>query len=96
MHIKVQVVIEDSEAPVSEEIVCLERKDLSSETLGLTLEEGKKLLSDIQKTMVCTQINEYISNSRSCPHCGRDRILKDLSKTIWICKWRRESKTTIV
>jgi hypothetical protein len=81
MHIKIQVVIEDSEAPVNEEIAFLERNDLSPETLGLTLEEGKKLLSDIQKTMV-SQINGYISHSRSCPHCGKDRVLKDLSKKI--------------
>jgi hypothetical protein len=51
-HIKIQVVIEDTEARVTEGIACLERKELSPETPGLTLEEGKKLLFNIQKTMV--------------------------------------------
>jgi hypothetical protein len=32
--------------------------------------------------MVSTQINEYISHSRCCSHCGKDRVLKDLSKKI--------------
>ena len=54
MKVKVQIVIEhdDLEEPITEEIACLCRGDLLPETLGLTLDEGKELLANLQAAMV--------------------------------------------
>ena len=84
MRIKVQVIVDGIEtaSSVTEEITCIERKEISSETLGLTLEESKTILSELQKTMVSLQINEYVSQHHECPICGIRRPLKDSSEKI--------------
>ena len=82
MRIKVQVVVEDAETTVTEEITSLQRKELSPETLGLTLEEGKKVLSNLQKIVASSQINEYISQYHLCPACGSRQSIKDVSGKI--------------
>ena len=78
MKIKLQIIVEydDLEEPIVEEISCLCRGDLLPETLGLTLQEGKDLLANIQATMVKYQAEEYVAQQRSCPHCGRYRSTK--------------------
>ena len=50
MKVKVQVIIEreGEDIPIVEEVACLCRGDLLPETLGLTLQEGKELLAQIQ------------------------------------------------
>ncbi len=73
MNIKIQIMVEyeKDSPPIVEEIECLCRGDLLPETLGLTLEEGKDLLAEIQKAMVTHQVTEYVEQQRTCPHCGK-------------------------
>ncbi len=54
MRVKLQIVIESDnhDAPVTEEIACIQRGDLAPETLGLTLAEAKDLLANVQASMV--------------------------------------------
>jgi hypothetical protein len=75
MKVKVQIIIEQEgeETPIVEEVGCLCRGDLLPETLGLTLEEGKRLLVTIQEKMVTHQVAEYVAQQRDCPDCGRRR-----------------------
>ena len=49
MKIKIQAVINLNDQCVTEDICCLERQELSAETLGLTLEETKMMNGEVQK-----------------------------------------------
>ncbi len=60
MKIKIQAIIEMDSQNITEEIACLERQELSAETLGLTLEEAKIIQAEIQKKMVYHQIKDFI------------------------------------
>jgi len=75
MKVKVQIVVEHDEddAPTVEEVACLCRDDLRPETLGLTLEEGKQLLTRVQEIMVTHQATDYVEQHRACPHCQKRR-----------------------
>ena len=78
MKVKIQVIIESesNEKTVTDEIACLQRGDLSDETLGLTLAEAKDLLASVQEKMVNYQTEEYIQQQRNCPQCGNVRTRK--------------------
>ncbi len=71
MKMKVQVIIEyeGNETPVVEEVACLQRGELLPASVGLTLNEGKEMLSKIQENMVIYQVEEYIAQRRHCPNC---------------------------
>ena len=71
MKVIVKVVIESEsqETPVTEEVACFEREDLTLETLGMTLDEAKDLLANVQSTMVEQQVAEYIEQQHPwCQH----------------------------
>jgi len=82
MKVKVQIIIESgaSDIPVVEEIACLQRDKLLPDSLGLTLQEGKDILKNLQKSMVISQTEEYISQERFCWKCGEQRFLKGKNK----------------
>lgn len=70
-----QVVIEDEDhqmPPVIKEVFSLERKseDLYPETLGLSLDEAKGVLAEIQTTLVTTQAARFLKQNSCCPDCG--------------------------
>jgi hypothetical protein len=78
MKIKLQLIIEaDDGAPaVATEVACLQRADLTPETLGLTLAEAKELLARVQETVVMQQATAYVNQQRACPQCGTNRPCK--------------------
>jgi len=78
MKITVQLIIEpDNDTPaVVTEVACLQRADLTPETLGLTLAEAKELLARVQETMVTQQATTYVSQQRACAQCGVNRSCK--------------------
>ena len=57
-------------------IACLERDEISLETLGLTLAEGKAILKAIQQVMVEKPLSVYVESQRHCPECGGLRTSK--------------------
>ena len=70
-----QVVIEDEDhhtPPMVKEVFSLERKseDLRPETLGLSLDEAKDVLAEIQTTLVITQATRFLEQQSCCPDCG--------------------------
>ena len=85
MKVTIQIIVEHEylEEPLVEEIGCLCRGDLLPETLGLTLQEGKDLLANIQATMVKHQAEEYVDQQRLCPHCNRQRSNKGTHEIVW-------------
>ena len=57
-------------------IACLERDEIALETLGLTLAEGKAILTAIQEVMVEKPLAAYVERQRHCPECGGLRTSK--------------------
>src|SRR5450756_1645169 len=49
---------------------------------GLSLEEGRQLLRDLQQAVVQSQIDAYDSARRRCRHCGAYRLIKDWRKRV--------------
>jgi hypothetical protein len=77
MRVTIQVLIEhDDEPPIVDEIVCLERAALTSDTRGLTLAEAKTVLAQLQDVMVTQQATAYVTQQQTCPHCGAPRRCK--------------------
>jgi hypothetical protein len=63
------------------EVSEIERAELAMETLGLSLQEGKALLEDVEDWVVAQQVNEKLEQQRVCPHCGRQHSSKDAGST---------------
>src|SRR5262249_21359067 len=77
MKVTIQVVIErDDEPPIVDEIACLERAALTSDTLGLTLAEAKTVLAQLQDVIVRQQAAAYVAQQQICPHCNARRTHK--------------------
>jgi len=51
---------DNHETPITEEIACIQRGSLSPETLGMTLNEAKDLLANVQAAMVKEQTERNI------------------------------------
>ncbi len=78
MKIKLQLSIEhdEGEIPIREELITVERDILCLENLGLSLDEAKQLLTDVQEVMVKHQVEDYVEQHRHCPHCHDVRSRK--------------------
>lgn len=76
MRFKIQMVIDHEKEQTIQEVVVLEREDLSAETLGLTLKEAKEITGNIQKHITEAQLQEYLLLQKQCPHCKKKRSLK--------------------
>lgn len=78
MKLKLQLVIEsDNETSESiKQIVTLERQQLQSSTLGLSLQEAKEILSSLQQTLLSHQVSEYVHHQQLCPNCSKLRACK--------------------
>jgi hypothetical protein len=67
----IQVVITTDEGQTkTRDIAGLEREDLSSTTLGLTLAEGKAILKALQEIIIAQQLRAFLKMQQLCPHCG--------------------------
>ena len=74
MKVKVQVVtITDDGQETTRDMACVERQDLTPETFGLSLAEGKAMLQALQEVVVEWQMHAYLQQQRACPHCGKLR-----------------------
>jgi len=58
------------------EITSLTRSELTAETLGLSLAEGKAILQDIQQIVVEQQVGSFLASQKRCPDCSRKRHSK--------------------
>lgn len=78
MKVQIKMVIShDNHQQTTHDILCLERQELSIETLGLTLKESKALAAKVQSTLVFEQVKEYADIFRLCTCCGKSRRIKD-------------------
>src|SRR5665213_1509209 len=78
MNFRIQVVaVAEDGTEHLQEIAHLVRSEAKTETMGLTLQESKRVLHDLQQTLVSHQIAAYLERQRPCPHCQKRRRLKD-------------------
>ena len=84
MKVKVQVVtITDDGQETIKDIACVERHDLTPETFGLSLAEGKAVLQALQEVVVEWQMHTYLQQQRPCPHCGKAARSKGVHHTVF-------------
>ncbi len=84
MKVRVQVVtITDDGQEITQEVACMERQDLTPETLGLSLAEGKAVLQALQEVVVEWQMHAYLCQQRVCPQCGMARRRKGMHHTVF-------------
>ena len=83
MKVKVQVVtITDDGQETIKDIACVERHDLTPETFGPSLAEGKAVLQALQEVVVEWQMPTYLQQQRACPHGGKARRSKGVHHTV--------------
>jgi len=72
--IKVQMVMigEDCQE-ITRDVACMERDELTPETLGVSLTEGKNILKSIQEVFVEWQMNAHLRGQIPCPRCKKTR-----------------------
>ena len=73
MKFKVQVIAVDGDEEHVHEVLEIERSDLSFETLGLSLGEGKAILGGVQTVLVERQLSDHLETVRRCPSCAAPR-----------------------
>jgi hypothetical protein len=74
-QIQVIAITEDGEKDVRE-ITSLTRGELTPETLGLSLSEGKVILKEIQQIVVAQQVGSFLAAQKRCPACSQRRHSK--------------------
>ena len=78
MEFRVEEVCIDG--PIEEQrhaVLTIERNELVMESLGMSLSEGKAMLSGGQDVVIAQQAREYLEQQRTCPDCGRLHTSKD-------------------
>ena len=77
--VKLELTTDDGKTQVSEVgSILRSSSDLQPEEVGLTLEEGRLLLRDIECRLVADQVYAYTMSWRRCPHCGSQQYFKDM------------------
>ncbi len=78
MHFRIHLIaVADDGTEHRQEIAELIRTEAVIETTGLTLAESKQVLHALQRTIVDEQVTGYLDAQRPCPHCGKQRHLKE-------------------
>ena len=77
MKVMVQVIVTTDDGQESiRELACIERDDLTAESLGLSVADSKVLLQSLQEVVVEWQMKTYLDDQRHCPDCGQLRHSK--------------------
>jgi hypothetical protein len=81
----IQMTVEDdtTEAPVVHQVARIDRDELKTETLGLTLADGQAILRELQSAVTARQILAWQARQRFCPVCGRRRRLKGRHRLVY-------------
>ena len=77
MQFRIEVIaVADDGTEQRQALVTLTRNEAKLETIGLTLAESKQVLQHLQQTVIEQQVDAYLDHERACPHCGKQRRLK--------------------
>jgi hypothetical protein len=74
-QIQFVVIGEDGQQEVRA-ITSLTRDELTPETLGLSLAEGKAILKNIQQNIIERQVSSFMASQKRCPGCSEWRHSK--------------------
>jgi hypothetical protein len=78
MRFRIQIVaVTEDGTERFQEIAELMRSETKIETMGLTLEESKQVLNNLQQAIVEHQVTAYLDQERPCPQCQKQRRIKD-------------------
>lgn len=85
MKISIQLNIdhENGDPAIIKPIAEFRRNDLTSDTLGLTIEGSKILLKNIQFELIQQQIEQYIAKNKQCKQCNKERKIKGYNKIVY-------------
>jgi hypothetical protein len=64
-----------------QDVLAIERQELTMETLGMSLAESKALLEGVQQFLIVQQTSEDLEQRRACPHCCQRHTTKDSGTT---------------
>jgi hypothetical protein len=88
MKFRIQVLrVADDGAERMKEVMEFERQELTMETLGMSLAEGKAVLKGVQEFVAEQQAAEFLQRERTCRHCARH--LSSASTSHWTRSNRR-------
>src|SRR6516225_5649768 len=77
MRVRVEVIcIHAAGAEQRHQVLSIERAELAMETLGMSLDEGKALLTAVQDIVVSHQVQGYLERRHACLHCRARHISK--------------------
>ncbi len=68
----------DGSAGRSREVGVLTREELRDENIGLTLEEGRRLLQSLEMAIITNQAAYFEERRRRCPNCDQPQRMKDV------------------
>jgi len=68
----------DGSARRSREVGLLTREELRDENIGLTLEEGRRLLQSLEMAIISNQAAYFEERRRRCTNCERPQRVKDV------------------
>jgi hypothetical protein len=85
MQVQIQVLITDDDGTELQpiEVLTLERTELTPETVGLTLADGKLILNGIQEAVVQAQVATYTTMHPACPVCAQPRARKGMHHLVY-------------
>jgi hypothetical protein len=82
MSVRVEVIcFADDGSEQRRQVVAIERRELTMETLGLTLAEAKTLLAGVQDFVVAEQARAHLEQQRACSQCGQRHSSKETGHT---------------
>lgn len=78
MNFRIEVIcVADDGTEQRREILTVAKEQLTMETLGLTLAEGKALVATVQTYVVAQQVATYLEQQRLCRSCGKLHLSKE-------------------
>jgi hypothetical protein len=78
MQFKIQIVVDDMHGEtITEELLTLDKSSDREGIVGLSLSESKRVLKQLQKTIVSLQADRYTQAHRCCPSCQKKQRIKD-------------------
>jgi hypothetical protein len=73
MRVQIQLrIVTDDETVLSEDVIaCFDKGDDQLEEIGLSLEQAKTVLANMQTSLVAAQAASFLARHRCCERCGR-------------------------
>jgi len=78
MNFRIEVIcVADDGTEQRREILTVAKDQVTMETLGLTLAEGKALVATVQTYVVAQQVVAYLEQQHLCSSCGKPHLSKE-------------------